>query len=124
MHSRMAITAALVKDTFREAFARKVFWGFYGLSTLCILFFLFILRIDLVAGAIATISLFGKTAGHDINPDELVRGVVGGIAVFLYTWGLALAVFASAALVPSLLEPGRIELLLSKPVSNTSPISW
>src|SRR5260370_3063905 len=30
-----------------------------------------------------------------------------------------LAVFASAGLIPSVLEPGRIELLLSKPVSRT-----
>ena len=30
-----------------------------------------------------------------------------------------LSVFASAGLIPSVLEPGRIELLLSKPVSRT-----
>jgi len=30
-----------------------------------------------------------------------------------------LAVFASAGLIPSVLEPGRIELLVSKPVSRT-----
>ena len=119
MKTNAAVTVALVKDTFREALARKVFWGFYGLSTLCILFFLFILKIDLVAGAMATVSLFGKTTDQGIDPAELVRVVCGGIAVFLYTWGLALAVFASGSLVPSLLEPGRIELLLSKPLSRT-----
>jgi ABC-type transport system involved in multi-copper enzyme maturation permease subunit len=119
VNNRFAVTAAIVKDTFREALARKVFWGFYGLSTLCILFFLFILKIDLVEGAMATVSLFGKSAGNGIDPATLVRGVCGGIAVFLYTWGLALAVFASGSLVPSLLEPGRIELLLSKPLSRT-----
>ena len=48
-----------------------------------------------------------------------MRGVYGGIAAFLYTWGMFLAVFASAGLIPSVLEPGRIELLLSKPVSRT-----
>jgi ABC-type transport system involved in multi-copper enzyme maturation permease subunit len=48
----------------------------------------------------------------------LVRNVYGGIATFLYTWGMALSVFASAGLIPSVLEPGRIELLLSKPVSR------
>jgi hypothetical protein len=32
---------------------------------------------------------------------------------------MALAVFASAGLIPRVLEPGRIELLLSKPVSRT-----
>jgi ABC-type transport system involved in multi-copper enzyme maturation permease subunit len=119
MRRHAAVTVALVKDTFREAFARKVFWGFYGLSTLCIVFFLFILKINLVEGAMATVSLFGKTADRGIDPAEFVRAVCGGIAVFLYTWGLALAVFASGSLVPSLLEPGRIELLLSKPLSRS-----
>jgi ABC-type transport system involved in multi-copper enzyme maturation permease subunit len=118
MTQNVAVTVALVKDTFREAFARKVFWGFCGLSTLCILFFLFILKIDLVEGAMATVSLFGHAAGQAIDPAGFVRLVCGGIAVFLYTWGLALAVFASGSLVPGLLEPGRIELLLSKPLSR------
>ena len=27
------VTLALVWDTFREAFARKIFWGFFGCST-------------------------------------------------------------------------------------------
>jgi ABC-type transport system involved in multi-copper enzyme maturation permease subunit len=54
-----------------------------------------------------------------VDVDRIVRGVYGGIATFLYTWGMFLAVFASAGLIPSVLEPGRIELLVSKPVSRT-----
>ena len=47
MNSRtIAVTLALVRDTFREAFARKIFWGFFGCSTALILFFIFIMRID------------------------------------------------------------------------------
>jgi len=114
-----AATAALIRDTFREAFARKIFWGLFALSTLMILFFLFLLKIDLVEGAMATVSLFGATSSRTRDVDSLVRGVYGGIATFLYTWGMFLAVFASAGLIPSVLEPGRIELLLSKPVSRT-----
>ena len=113
-----AATVALIRDMFREAFARKIFWGLFGLSTLMILFFLFLLRIDLVEGGLAAVSLFGRTAGTT-DVDRVVRGVYGGIATFLYTWGMFLAVFASAGLIPSVLEPGRIELLLSKPVSRT-----
>jgi ABC-2 type transport system permease protein len=110
---------ALIRDTFREALARKIFWGLFGLSALMILFFLFLLKIDLVEGGLAAVSLFGKTASRTADVDRLVRGVYGGIATFLYTWGMFLAVFASAGLIPSVLEPGRIELLLSKPVSRT-----
>ena len=109
---------ALLRDTFREAFARKVFWGFYGLSTLMILFFLLIMRIDVVEGATASISLFGATINNRFDVNEILRNVYGAIATFLYTFGLFLAVFVSGGLTPSLLEPGRIELVLSKPVAR------
>jgi ABC-type transport system involved in multi-copper enzyme maturation permease subunit len=115
----MIATLALITDTFREAFARKIFWGLFGLSTAMILFFLFLLKIDIVEGAIATVSLFGRTTSRATDVDKLVRGAYAGIATFLYTWGMFLAVFASAGLIPGVLEPGRIELLLSKPVSRT-----
>jgi len=100
------VTLALIRDTFREALARKIFWVLFGLSTLMILFFLFLLRIDIVAGASATVSLFGRQTGANPDVGRLVRGVYGGIATFLYTWGMFLAVFASAGLVPSG-GPGR-----------------
>ena len=115
----LTLTTALIRDTFREAFARKIFWGLFGLSTLMILFFLFIMKIDIVEGATATLSMFGQQKGPGLEVDRLVKGVYGGIATFLYTWGMALAVFASSGLIPSVLEPGRIELILSKPVSRT-----
>src|SRR5262249_10886973 len=73
---------------------------------------------DVVEGATATISLFGQTSGREIDVARIVKQVQAGIATFLYTWGMFLSVFASAGLIPSVLEPGRIELLLSKPVSR------
>lgn len=111
------VTGALVRDTFREAFARKIFWGFFGCSTALILFFIFILKIDVVQGAVATISLFGNTSrGQDVQ--RLVRQAHGAIAAFLYTAGMFLAIFASSGLIATIFEPGRIELLLSKPVER------
>jgi len=79
-------------------------------------FFLLLLRIDVVEGAIATVSLFGQSLvrGRDVN--TFVIQVHAAVATFLYSWGMALAVFASSGLIPSVLEPGRISLLLSKPV--------
>ncbi len=115
----MIATLALIRDTFREALARKIFWGLFGLSTLMIVFFMFLLNIDIVQGAMATVTLFGKTVNRVSDLDRWVRGTYAAIATFLYTFGMFLAVFASAGLVPSVLEPGRIELLLSKPISRT-----
>ena len=114
----MTITAALIIDTFREAMARKIFWGLFGLTVLMLLFFVLIMRIDVVQGATATITIFGQTNGRETDIPKLVRGVHGAIAGFLYTFGMFLAVFASAGLIPSVLEPGRIELILSKPVAR------
>lgn len=113
-------TLALVRDTFRESLARKIFWGFLACSTLMILFFLLALNIDVVDGALAAVSIFGKEThgGAMVDVDLVVRRILGGIAAFLFTAGLFLAIFASAGLIPTVFEPGRIELLLSKPVSR------
>jgi ABC-2 type transport system permease protein len=108
---------ALVRDTFREAFARKIFWAFFGCSTALILFFIFIMRVDVVEGALATASIFGKS-GPSQSVEKMVAGVHAGIANFIYSIGMCLAVFASAGLISAVFEPGRIELLLSKPVTR------
>lgn len=113
----MTATLALVRDTFREALARKIFWGFWGCSTALILFFIFIMKIDVVQGAIATVSLFGNT-GPTQDVTRLVKQFYAGLAAFLYTAGMFLAIFASGGLIPSVFEPGRIELLLSKPIQR------
>lgn len=111
-------TIALIQDTFREAFARRIFWGFFGCCTLLLLFLMFILRIDVVQGALATVTIFGRSA-PTAGVQNLVEQTQSVIAMVLYFAGMALAVFASAGLVSAVFEPGRIELLLSKPVSRT-----
>jgi ABC-type transport system involved in multi-copper enzyme maturation permease subunit len=114
----MNSTAALIRDTFREAFARRIFWGFFGCCSALLLFLMFIMRVDVVQGALATISIFGNTL-PSTNVQNLVQQTQGVIAMVLYFAGMALSVFASAGLVSAMFEPGRIELLLSKPVSRT-----
>jgi ABC-type transport system involved in multi-copper enzyme maturation permease subunit len=114
----MTATIALIWDTFREAFARKIFWGFFGCCTALMLFLVFIMRVDVVQGALATVSIFGNSL-PSTNVQNLVQQTQGVIAGILYYAGMALAVFASAGLVSAVFEPGRIELLLSKPVSRT-----
>jgi ABC-type transport system involved in multi-copper enzyme maturation permease subunit len=111
-------TWALVVDTFREAMARKIIWGFFGCSTALILFFLLIVKVDVVQGALATLSLFGN-AGPTQDLNKVVSNVHAVICNFLYGFGMLLAVLASAGLIPTIFEPGRIELLLSKPVSRS-----
>ena len=115
----MIATIALVQDTFREAFARRIFWGFFAACTALLLFLMFIMRVDVVAGALATVTIFGRTAPRSEELQMLVAQTQSVIAMVLYFAGMALAVFASAGLVAAVFEPGRIELLLSKPISRT-----
>ena len=116
--SQSSATIALIRDTFREAFARRIFWGFFGCCTALLLFLIFIMRVDVVAGALATVTIFGRDVpSQDLN--NLVQQTQSVIAMVLYFAGMALSVFASAGLVSAVFEPGRIELLLSKPVSRT-----
>ncbi len=115
-----AATGALVVDTFRESLSRKIFWGFFGCSTVLMLLFLLVLHIDIVEGGVAAVKIFGHdfNAGQGMEIGEVVNAVLGGVSVFLFTAGLFFSVFASAGLIPTIFEPGRIELLLSKPISR------
>jgi ABC-type transport system involved in multi-copper enzyme maturation permease subunit len=115
--SRLRVMAALILDTFQEARARWLFWGLFGLSTLLIAFFLFILKIDVVAGAVSLLGI-EQTSHRIFDIQRLVHMAYSRVALFLYVWGTVLALFASAGLIPSILEPGRIGLLLSKPIDR------
>ena len=114
----MNVFAALIADTFQEARARWLFWGLFGLSSLLILLFLFVMKIDLVEGAISLMGIESTT--HHVDIHRFVTTAYSWVSVVLYVWGTFLAIFASSGLIPSVLEPGRIALLLSKPVSRTT----
>ena len=75
------------------------------------------MRVDVVEGALATVSIFGSSRPAPASKN-LVEQTQSVIAMVLYFAGMALSVFASAGLVSAMFEPGRIELLLSKPVSR------
>jgi ABC-type transport system involved in multi-copper enzyme maturation permease subunit len=112
------VVAALILDTFQEARARWLFWGLFGLSSLLIAIFLFVLRIDLVQGAVSLMGI--ESTAHSVyNIQKFVNTSYAWVSIVLYIWGTFLAIFASAGLIPSVLEAGRISLLLSKPLSRT-----
>jgi ABC-2 type transport system permease protein len=116
MSSQAVVFGALISDTFQEARARWLFWGLFGLSTLLILLFLFVLKIDLVEGAVSLMGFESTTRYIDMH--RFVRASYSWVSVFLYIWGTFLAIFASSGLIPSVLEPGRISLLLAKPITR------
>ena len=50
MNSTLTPTLALIRDTFREAFARRIFWGFAGCCTVLLMIWLPIWTIGADAG--------------------------------------------------------------------------
>ena len=85
--SRGRVLAALIADTFQEARARWLFWGLFALSTLLILLFLFVLKIDLVEGAV---SLFGvESTTRMVDVHRFVIASYSWVSVILYIWALS-----------------------------------
>jgi ABC-2 type transport system permease protein len=115
----LKLLAALIADTFQEARARWLFWGLFALSTLLILIFLFVLQVDVTAGAISFLGI-EATSRRIYSIQKFVNVSYSWVSIALFVWGTFLAVFASSGLIPSVLEAGRIALLLSKPLSRTT----
>ena len=116
--SSLRVFFALIADTFQEARARSLFWGLFSLSTLLILLFLFILQVDVAAGAVSALGV-PSAVRRVYSIQHFVNISYSWVGAGLYVFGTFLAIFASAGLVPSILEPGRIALLLSKPIGRT-----
>jgi ABC-2 type transport system permease protein len=112
---------AVVDGTIRESLAKFTFLAFLIMSTLMLLLITFAVNLDVVDGALAAAKLFGheiQLGGQRISVDSLVTGVQTGLAGFLFGVGLFLSIFATANLVPVMLEKGYVDLLLSKPLSR------
>lgn len=118
--------------TFRELWARKIVLGLFLISSLVLLVITFALNLNVVEGSLEGLRLFGQDAQgpakgtEDVPPMTLTRVVVGVesvVAGAAYWIGILLALFASASLFTNVQTPGRVELLLSKPISRTQIIS-
>jgi len=125
---------ALLLDTCRELLYRKTLLFYFGIVTLTHLLLLLALQTDAANGLITSVRVFGMEGraggggfqldnraapgGMMLDAATLVRGVEVAVAWILYPMGIMLSVFATASLVPRMLEKGSIDLLLSKPVSR------
>jgi ABC-type transport system involved in multi-copper enzyme maturation permease subunit len=59
-----------------------------------------------------------STSRRIFNIQKFVNVSFSWVSIVLYVWGTFLAIFASAGLIPGVLEAGRIALLLSKPIGR------
>lgn len=124
---------ALVYDACRELFYRRTLLFYFGIVTVTHLFLLLAMQTDAADGVITSIKVFGMQASggggeyrlDNSNPGVMAldaatvaRGIESTVAWMLYPMGVILGLFATASLVPRMLEKGSIDLLLSKPVSR------
>ncbi len=115
--------------TLRELTAKKITLGLFLMSTLIWVLLSFALNLDIVDGSLAGLRIFGQ----DTDPipdganspfggeDALFKFVVKAeqvVAGASYWIGILLSLFATAPLINNMLERGRIDLLLSKPISQ------
>lgn len=112
----------IATDVLREAVSRKWILGLVVMTTLLIGVLAAGLRLDVVDGALAATSFFGKAQhGGDIRAvDVALRPVFQVVSVLVFAFGPVIGILACADFAPTLLAPGRIEHLLALPVSRAS----
>lgn len=115
----------MVRLTLRELKARAIIIGLFLVATLVWVMLAFALNLDIVDGTLAAFRIFGQDITDEPLPPEfglenLVIGVQTFVAGAAYWVGMLLALFGTASLIPSMLAPGEIDLILTKPVSRST----
>ncbi|RPI14639.1 MAG: ABC transporter permease [Ignavibacteriae bacterium] len=97
----------IIQNTFREAIAKKIFVGYYIIYTIIILVFLLAVNLDAVEGVISLTEV-----------KESVMSLQALMMTVSYLLVLIFCIISSASFVPSMVDKGTIDLLISKPLSR------
>ena len=99
----------IIKNTFREALAKKIFIGYYIFYAIVVLFMIFIVNMDSVEGVISLTD--AKATVHTAE-----------VGFLKLSWSLIIffSLISTASFIPSMLEKGTIDLLISKPLSRAT----
>lgn len=97
----------IILNTFREAIAKKIFIGYYVIYTIIIIVFLFAANLDVVEGVISM---------TDIQQSVIsLQAIMTSVSYLLV---LIFCIISSASFIPSMVDKGTIDLMLSKPLSR------
>lgn len=111
----------IMLDVWREARARYWFTLLFVVVSLILVGLTFFLRLEVVDGALTATQWFGQADKDEIRPvDVALRPVFHAFSQLLFYGGPVFGIIACSEFAPSLLAPGRIELLLSFPISRAS----
>ena len=105
--------------TIREALFKGTLLFFFVISNLIILFFIVALGSTTEDGT-TSLTLFGNIVTPrgipNFNPAEFLFLQLFNTSTF---WVMLFGIFATAGMIPSMLDKGTVELYLSKPLSRT-----
>lgn len=134
---------AIILLTFRELWAMRITQGVFVVTTIAWVLLTFALNLDVVEGSIAALRIFGlesaplevmrdpqtgailkdpetgRALQEALSLDSFVVGINEFVFGAAYFFGTLLGLFATQPLVSGFVEQGRVDLLLSKPVSRS-----
>lgn len=97
----------IIKNTFREALAKKIFIGYYIFYAIVILIMVFLVNMDSVEGVMSL-----------TDSKMLVQQVETGFLGISWSLIIFFSLISTASFIPSMLDKGTIDLLISKPISR------
>jgi ABC-type transport system involved in multi-copper enzyme maturation permease subunit len=106
-------------DTFQESFRNKMFLFFFVVSSLVVASIGSFLNMDIVNGMLTGVEFLGNEIRVPyFTVQRWVQTLEAGLAIFIATIGLFLALMATSTLFPQMLQKGSIDLLLCRPISR------
>lgn len=112
------IFKTLLYGTIREAIEKKIILAMFILIGLIIFLFLLFINLDSVDGIQQMFSL----GGDESYRENIIRFTIELLNPFIFLSVFFLLLIFSASYIPSMLEKGSIDVLLSKPVSRSKII--
>ncbi len=110
----------LIRLTLRELSSKATMYILAGISTLVLLGIAAAISVNSSPDG-EVLMLFGQQISPPVPPEELaqaVRQMQAGLAGGLFTGIILFGVFATAGVIPDMLERGTVDLYLSKPISR------
>jgi len=128
--------------TFRELWAMKITQGIFVVTTIAWLLLTFALNLDVIEGSVAALRIFGfesspleaarnpetgailrdaetgRAVREALSLEQFVLGINSFVFGASYLFGTLLGLFATMPLISGFVEQGRIDLMLSKPLSR------
>lgn len=97
----------IIKNTFREALAKKIFIGYYIFYAIVVLVMLFLVNMDSVEGVMSF-----------ADAKSIVQQAEVGFLKISWSLIIFFSLISTASFIPSMLEKGTIDLLISKSISR------